>query len=93
MLWQEVCADRSLQDLPYKIELNREGMILMSPAKNRHAILQGRLQRLLVRYLKDQGEVIPECAMARAWGCAPDFPDRPEQPPIDDIAPLQDWQV
>jgi hypothetical protein len=26
--------------------------------------------------------------LARAWGCAPDFPDRPEQPPLDDIQPL-----
>ncbi|MDG4594563.1 MAG: hypothetical protein P9F75_02540 [Candidatus Contendobacter sp.] len=24
----------------------------------------------------------------RAWGCAPDFPDRPEQPPLDDVQPL-----
>ena len=24
----------------------------------------------------------------RAWGCAPDFPDRPEQPPLDDVRPL-----
>ncbi len=24
----------------------------------------------------------------RAWGCAPDFPDRIEQPPLDDIQPL-----
>ncbi|MBS1222315.1 MAG: hypothetical protein H6R23_1935 [Proteobacteria bacterium] len=26
--------------------------------------------------------------LARAWGCAPDFPDRPEQPSLDDIQPL-----
>lgn len=24
----------------------------------------------------------------RAWGCAPDFPDRPEQPLLDDVQPL-----
>lgn len=26
--------------------------------------------------------------LAYAWGCAPDFPDRPEQPPLDDVQPL-----
>jgi len=26
--------------------------------------------------------------LARAWDCAPDFPDRPEQPSLDDIQPL-----
>ena len=36
MTWEEVLADRSLQDLPYKIELNKWGNIEMSPAKNRH---------------------------------------------------------
>lgn len=34
MKWQEVCEDKALQDLPYKIELNRWGQIVMSPAKN-----------------------------------------------------------
>ena len=68
MLWQEVCADRSLQDLPYKIELNREGVILMSPAKSRHAVLQGRLQRLLNRVLGERGEVIPECPVETSDG-------------------------
>ena len=41
MTWDEVLADRCLQDLPYKIELNRWGNIEMSPARNRH----GRFQR------------------------------------------------
>jgi hypothetical protein len=26
--------------------------------------------------------------LARAWGCAPDFPNRPAQLPLDDIVPL-----
>jgi len=33
MRWEEICADPSLQNLPYKIELNREGLILMSLLK------------------------------------------------------------
>lgn len=31
MNWQEVCADPHLLDLPYKIELNERGQILMTP--------------------------------------------------------------
>ena len=26
--------------------------------------------------------------LARAWGCAPDFPGRPDQLPLDNITPL-----
>ncbi|CAK0759198.1 Uma2 domain-containing protein [Gammaproteobacteria bacterium] len=61
MRWEEVCADRSLQNLPYRIELNREGLIVMSPAKNRHAIRQGRILRILLRLMGDIGEAFPEC--------------------------------
>ena len=35
MQWQEVIAHPSLQDLPFKIELNEYGKIEMSPASNR----------------------------------------------------------
>jgi len=68
MNWQQVCADRSLQDLPYKIELNREGLIVMAPAKSHHAVLQGRIQRLLIRLLGERGEVIPECPVETSEG-------------------------
>lgn len=32
--WREVLDDRSLHDLPYKIETNRQGQVVMGPAKN-----------------------------------------------------------
>ena len=38
--WAQVVRDPSLQDLPYKIELNARGKIEMSPASNRHVLLQ-----------------------------------------------------
>ena len=38
--WDEVLKDPSLQDLPYKIELNAWGNVEMSPASNRHGRLQ-----------------------------------------------------
>lgn len=41
--WADVCADPLLQDLPFKIELDRYGRILMSPAANRHGRRQVRI--------------------------------------------------
>jgi len=65
--WQEVLADPTLQDLPYKIELNVWGKVEMSPASNRH----GRLQAELAAELKRQlplGIVITECSILTRIG-------------------------
>jgi len=67
MQWAEVIKDPSLQDLPYKIELNRWGNIEMSPAGNRHGWLQSRLIVLLSRVLLD-GDVISECSIETSIG-------------------------
>jgi len=58
--WAEVCRDPSLQDLPYKIELNSWGKIEMSPASYRHALLQGAVAVELGRQLTS-GKVLTEC--------------------------------
>jgi len=63
MRWQDVCDNPQLQDLPFKMELNHWGQLIMSPAKNIHFVLQGRIQRELFKRLGDRGEVIPECAI------------------------------
>lgn len=60
MNWQEVCDDKILQNLPFKIELNQWGQIVMSPAKNKHAIYQGLIQALIQSKLK-HGVAYPEC--------------------------------
>lgn len=60
MNWQEVCADKTLQDLPFKIELNHWGQIVMSPAKNKHSVYQGLIQDLIKADLK-RGISYPEC--------------------------------
>jgi Uma2 family endonuclease len=60
MNWQEVLEDKTLRDLPYKIELNKQGQIIMSPAKSRHSDLQGEIEHLL-RTLRPDGRVLPEC--------------------------------
>jgi len=67
MNWQEVCNDASLRDLPFKIELNEWGQIIMSPASSRHAILQGLLIDALNRVKKD-GLVFPECPIQTSKG-------------------------
>lgn len=36
MEWSEVIYNPFLQDLPFKIELNKFGKLLMSPASNSH---------------------------------------------------------
>ena len=57
MRWEEVCADRQLQDLPFKIELNKWGQIVMSPVKIKHSFYQGRIQRLLQSLLTTGEEI------------------------------------
>jgi Uma2 family endonuclease len=43
MEWSQVLQDPVLKELPYKIELNEDGHIVMSPASNLHGYLQSRL--------------------------------------------------
>ena len=59
MEWKEVCEHPSLQNLPFKIELNEKGQILMSPVKVYHSAFQGKIARLL----PEKGVVLPECAV------------------------------
>lgn len=67
MQWSDVINDPSLRDLPYKIELDAQGRIVMSPASNRHGIQQGKLVRLLARMLAD-GEIATECSVGTHAG-------------------------
>jgi len=64
MQWQEVCEHPSLQNLPFKIELNEWGQILMSPVKVYHSAFQGKISRLL----PENGIVLPECAITTTKG-------------------------
>ena len=67
MKWEEVCENKQLQDLPFKIELNKWGQVVMSPVKVKHSFYQGRIQRLLESLLSN-GEVMPECAINTSDG-------------------------
>lgn len=62
MTWAEACNDKSLQNLPYKIELNRQGKIVMSPTRNMHGFYQGKITGLLQQLLP-HGNAIVECAI------------------------------
>lgn len=67
MDWQEVMEHPSLQDLPFKIELDEYGNVVMSPASNRH----GRFQITLLNLLQQHGSsgvVYLECAVATRKG-------------------------
>ena len=51
LTWEELCADPSLQDLPYRIELNGLNQIVMSPLYYRHGLHQAEIARLLGQLL------------------------------------------
>lgn len=63
MKWQEVCESKYLRDLPFKIELNKWGQIVMSPAKIKHSFFQGLILELLNSLVVDRGFAFPECAI------------------------------
>jgi hypothetical protein len=43
MNWLEVCEHPALQNLPFKIELDETGKIIMVPTKVYHSIYQGEI--------------------------------------------------
>src|SRR5215203_6108347 len=65
--WQELMENPFFRDVPYKVELNKFGQILMSPASNRHGILQNRVARN-IEYEKQSGIVIIECSILTSEG-------------------------
>jgi len=78
MNWPEVLADPTLRDLPYKIELNEHGSIVMTPASNRHSRLQFRLGQRVAE-VTTGGEVMVECSI-----------DTPKGVKVADVAWLSD---
>lgn len=67
MNWQEVCTHPSLQNLPFKIELNERGQVVMSPTKILHSVYQGKISNLLF-LLHKGGQVLVECAVETGKG-------------------------
>lgn len=67
MNWQDVCEHPSLQNLPFKIELNERGEIVMNAVQVIHSLYQGEIEYRLRRLLKN-GRTLPECAIKTAKG-------------------------
>ncbi|MBK1642500.1 hypothetical protein CKO12_11545 [Chromatium okenii] len=67
MQWAQIIEDPILQNLPYKIELNEWGNIVLSPASNKHGLLQAELVGFL-RDNKAQGKIITECSVQTTKG-------------------------
>ncbi|MES2789077.1 MAG: Uma2 family endonuclease [Planctomycetota bacterium] len=67
MRWSEVVENPLLRDLPFKIETNRFGQIVMSPASNRHGVVQGAIVGTLFT-MKADGKAISECSVETPEG-------------------------
>ena len=60
--WEDICENPFLQDLPFKIELNRYNQIVMSPASTFHSRYQTEIILALQRLMKG-GKPIVELAV------------------------------
>ena len=68
MTWAEICEDKLLAKLPYRIESDRWGNIVMSPPpRSRHAEYQGQVVKLLIEQMKG-GFTMPECPIQTEEG-------------------------
>lgn len=65
--WEAILADRSLNDLPYKIETNRYDKIIMSPASNWHRDYQFEIAKQLEKRMTG-GRVSVEFAIETSDG-------------------------
>ena len=70
-LWDALCADPALADLPYKVETNERGQLLMSPTSTPHSVWQAEVTHRLfiaVAAVGLGGKVMTECAVLTAHG-------------------------
>ena len=66
--WSRALRDPSLRDLPYKIETNEYGQLVMSPTRLKHGRYQSRINILLTELAARPGESIVEYAIETAKG-------------------------
>ena len=67
MEWAEVIENPFLKDLPFKIELNKWGQLLMSPASNDHGLRQSDIV-IKINNNKKSGRIITECSVQTPEG-------------------------
>lgn len=78
-LWHRALHDPQLQDLPFKIETNAHGQLVLSPHKPRHSRQQSTILRLLDQHVSAPGEATVELAI-----------DTPEGVKVPDVAWMSD---
>ena len=66
--WSRALRDPSLRDLPYKIETNEYGQLVMSPLRPLHGYFQVRVSDLLRDHVTDRGRRIVEFAIETSKG-------------------------
>jgi len=79
-LWERLCKDPKFQNLGYKIEIQANGNLIMSPGNFRHSRIQSKVARLLQELIPD-GEATTETAVQTPLGvlvpdvcwCSSDF--------------------
>jgi Uma2 family endonuclease len=86
MTWEEICNDPRLQDLPYRIETDRFGRIVMSPTKFGHRVFQ-------VKIAQGLGVLLP--AWKIAVECAIETSDGVKVPDVVAVSPerSRDWEA
>lgn len=67
MNWADICGNPVLRELPFKIQTDKWGHIVMSPATNEHGMYQAKIVALLSRLL-DTGAIITECSVQTREG-------------------------
>lgn len=65
--WSRILEDPRFEDLPYKVETNASGQIILSPHKSDHSYRQGDLMRLLAVHLPN-GRIAAELAIQTSGG-------------------------
>ena len=55
--WADVINDKSLRNLPYKIEMDRRGRLILTPASNRRGMLKAKIGAMLGQ-MKRGGQVL-----------------------------------
>lgn len=67
MEWAEVLVNPFFRNAPFKVELNRFGQVLMSPASNVHGSIQADVGYLFKSKLK-RGKTFVECSVQTSDG-------------------------
>ena len=73
LAWRRAVEDPALNDLPYKVETNEYGQLIMSPVKLVHGIRQAEIAALLREHACQAGRVAVEIGIDTSKGVkAPD---------------------